>query len=596
MQKEIIINSNPGEERIAIREDGRLVEFMIERAQNRRLVGDIYLGRVTAVLPGIQSAFVEIGLEKAAFLHVSDMPESIDDFTGFDDQDEGNGGGPDRSSKGSSRGRGRPESAPIESRIKKGDEILVQITKEPIANKGPRVSTQISLPGRFAVFIPGFDHIGISRKISNYGERRRLRKIVRQFLGKKKAAIIVRTAAEGVEEKALLRDLEYLSEVWEQVWENRERVSPPCQVHEDVGMIIGLARDLFTEDVQSIKVDDETVFQKLQNYAKRTDPSLTSRVSHFKNNVPIFDYFKIEDDLDRMLDRKVWLKKGGYITIDHTEALVSIDVNTGRFTGKRNQEETILETNLLAAAEIARQLRLRDIGGIIVIDFIDMENAEGRRKVYADLKGHLKKDKARTKIFEVSELGLVEMTRQRVRPSILHFYSEECPYCEGMGNVLSHDSVANKIEHWLRRLGSYGKERDLQIRVNPTVALTLVEQRAEVLDRLQKEYRLRISVLDDPRLHRESFKIVGLHTGKDLTELWMPEKKRSKPSRDSDSRKRGSERSRRSGRSGRGRSGKNGKPQQAPSEKGRSQHPPRRKQPRGRRRRGGRSRQGSGAS
>jgi ribonuclease G len=273
-----------------------------------------------------------------------------------------------------------------------------------------------------------------------------------------------------------------------------------------------------THDVGRILIDSDREYKRLQQYLKRFSPNLCSRVNLYKEKSPIFDKFNIEREIEKTLDRKIWLKKGGYITIDQTEALVAVDVNTGRFVGKKDQEETILETNLLAAREIPRQLRLRDIGGIIVIDFIDMEREANRRKVLSELRHHLRKDRSRSKAFAVSDLGLVEVSRKRVRPSLLHFYSDECPYCKGMGKVLSYDSLANKIEQWIRRIGSRSKEKRIQIRANSSLALFLEDERRSIFDSIERQYRIKIEIQDDPRLHREDFKIVSLRTFRDLVQ------------------------------------------------------------------------------
>jgi ribonuclease G len=283
-------------------------------------------------------------------------------------------------------------------------------------------------------------------------------------------------------------------------------------------MVVGMVRDLIAEDIDKIWMDNEKEYRQLVRHLRQVSPDLASRTYHFRDRSPIFDKYNIETEIEKTLDRKVWLKKGGYLIFDQTEALVAIDVNTGRFVGKRDQEETILETNLLAAREIPRQLRLRDIGGIIVIDFIDMESEANKKKVLAELRNHLRKDRSRAKAFAVSDLGLVEVSRKRVRPSLLHFLSEECPYCHGTGKVLSFDTLANKIERQIHRIGQRTKERRIQLRVNTSFAIFLEEQRGGMLDALEKQYRMRIEIQDDPRLHREDFKVVSLSSFRDLVQ------------------------------------------------------------------------------
>jgi ribonuclease G len=494
MRKEIVINYTEREVRIAILEDRELVEFLIEREDSRRTVGDIYLGRINAVIPGIQAAFVDIGQEKAAFLHVSDVASgSIDPDLLDDDEIEFNN-------------KKRKDFPPIENLMKKGQEIVVQVRKEAIGTKGPRVSSQISLPGRYAVLMPDLDHIGVSKKIDSRKERNRLRGIVRKHRPKG-AAIIVRTAGNGVQADQLRDDIKYLEERWKEVHKKLERATPPTLVHEDVDITVFALRDIFTEDVDQIIIDNREEHERLRSYLKSFAPHLSSRVRLYREKSPIFDHYEIESEIEKTLERKIWLRKGGYIVIEHAEALVSIDVNTGRFTGKRDQEETILETNLIAAREISRQLRLRDIGGIIVVDFIDMEREENRRKVYNEFRNALRKDRSRARVSPISELGLIEVSRKRVRPSLLHYYSEECPYCNGGGKVLSLESMAMKVEQWIRRIGTRRGERGIEFRVNPLLGIFLREERGDNIEELERTYRLSVDIVDDPRLHREDIEI-----------------------------------------------------------------------------------------
>ncbi len=388
MRKEIIINSSPYEIRIAILEDGDLVELLIERADARRIVGNLYRGVVTSVKPGLQACFVDIGMEKAGFLHASDMvhedPESAEDVDG---------------PRPAGRGRGRQGAAPeISKMVKVGDEILVQVTKEPISTKGPRLTADISLPGRFLVFMPKGHHIGVSRKIEDRRERVRLKELLQKYRPDE-GAFIIRTAAAGADEKLLKADVDYLTDLWRKISRRDPEQKAPCLVHEDVGMVVGLIRDIFKEDVDRLLIDDRDDYKRLQKYLQVFAPELRDRVQLYDRPQAIFDHFGIEQEIRKSTESKVWLKKGGYIVIEQTEALVSVDVNTGRFTGRsRNQEETIIETNLLAAREVARQLRLRDIGGIIVVDFIDMENETNKKRVLAELRNALKRDRARTKV------------------------------------------------------------------------------------------------------------------------------------------------------------------------------------------------------
>lgn len=504
MKKEIVINYTQREIRIAILEDNELVEFLIEREENRRTVGGIYIGRINAVIPGIQAAFVDIGQERAAFLHVSDVATGALDPDLIDDEDFE-----------VHSGRKRRDFPPIENLLKKGQEIVVQIRKEAIGTKGPRVSSQISLPGRYAVLMPNLDHVGISKKIDNRKERNRLRTIVRKYRPKG-SAVIVRTAGNGVDEQQLRDDLKLLDKRWKEIERKIERAAPPALIHEDVDITVFALRDLFNEDVSQIVIDNKRECDRLRSYLKSVAPHLASRVNLYDDKTPLFDYYEIEDEIEKTLESKIWVRKGGYIVIEHTEALVSIDVNTGRFTGKKNQEDTILETNLIAAREISRQLRLRDIGGIIVIDFIDMEREENRRKVYNEFRNALRKDRSRARVSQISDLGLIEVSRKRVRPSLLHYYSDECPYCVGSGKILSIESMAMKIEQWIRRIGMQRKVDGLQFRVNPVLGIFMREDREEFLKELAERYRMIVEVVDDPRLHREDFEIFSLDGKRNL--------------------------------------------------------------------------------
>jgi ribonuclease G len=525
---------------VAILEDGDLVEFLVEREQTRRLVGDVYVGRVNAILPGIQAAFVDIGYDKAGFLHASDLAASMEALDklegGIDIEDDDNGGS--RSSRRGRRSRGRnqrggrdngprggrgnksrskPDVPSIEKMLHKGQEIVVQVTKEAIGTKGPRLTTQISLPGRYVVYMPNMDYLGISRRIESRQERQRLR----QLISKKKpnnCAIIARTACEGVEDKQIISDINYLHRQWGDIRKRSEKAQAPELIHEEVGMLIGMVRDVLTDDVDRIILDDEKEHKKLVRHLRTFSPKLASRTKLYRERTAMFDKYNVENEIEKSLDRKVWLKRGGYLIIEQTEALVAVDVNTGRYVGKKNQEETILETNLLAAREIPRQLRLRDIGGIIVIDFIDMESEANKRKVLSELRAHLRKDRSRSKAFAVSDLGLVEVSRKRVRPSLLSFFSEECPYCKGIGKVLSFDSIATKIERWVRRVGAKTKERKIQLRVNSSLAVYLEEERKMVLEELEKRYKMKIEIQDDPRLHREDYKVISLSSFRDLVQ------------------------------------------------------------------------------
>ncbi|MFH1681236.1 MAG: Rne/Rng family ribonuclease [Candidatus Eisenbacteria bacterium] len=505
---EIIVNASPSETRVAILENHTLVEFLAERADAARQVGDIFKGRVNAVLPGMQAAFIDVGLEKTAFLHVSDMvmpnPEAMETI-----DEEGERAGPVT--------RRVPRGVSIEGLLKKGQEIIVQVTKEPIGTKGPRVTTQVSLAGRFLVLMPGIPQVGVSRKIESREERIRLRELVHGVLPSGMGAI-VRTVAEGKQKRQFASDVRYLTRLWKKIQEAHGRMPCPSLLHKEVGLTTGLIRDLFSEDVDRLIIDSRKEHKQILTYLQSTAPELRDRVRLYKEETPIFDAYEIENEITKTLSSKIWLRQGGYIVLEQAEALVAIDVNTGRYTGEKDQEETIFRTNLEAAKEIARQLRLRDVGGIIVIDFIDMEKEANREKILEALREALRRDRSRTKTFRVSELGLVEMTRQRVRPSLLHYFSAPCPHCGGTGKRLSLATLAGKVERLLERVSSYCDERKVVVKLNPEVAVAFLEGSAGRLEAIEKRYRLGVEVQDDPSLAREEVRIFGRRSGKELTD------------------------------------------------------------------------------
>jgi ribonuclease G len=502
MRKEIVINSSPHEIRIAMLEDGELVELLVEGADAKRIVGNIYKGKVTSVKPGLQAAFVDIGLERAGFLHASDLDH--------DDSDEDEG--PAVAGRGGRRSRHVPDIGTV---LKVGDPILVQVTKEPISSKGPRLTADISLPGRYLVMMPKGRHVGVSRKIDDRGERARLKQLLQKHRPEE-GAFIIRTAATAMTEEAVKQDVGYLADMMTKISTGDRELVAPALVHEDVGMVVALIRDIFKEDTARLTIDDKEDFDRLHTYVTTFAPELNNRVALYKGDLPIFDHFEIEAEIKKTLDKRVWMKKGGYLIIEPTEALVSIDVNTGRFVGRRNQEDTIFQTNMLAAKEVARQLRLRDFGGIIVIDFIDMESEGNKKRVFNELKLHLKRDRARHKVFQVSGLGLVEMSRQRVRPSLLSQLSDDCPYCTGTGKVMSMETMSNRIERLVHRIAIVTRERRLQIQANPVLALYLLEERPEQFRDLCHTFDLELNVLDDATQHVEDFRIVSLDSGLDL--------------------------------------------------------------------------------
>ena len=495
---------------VALLEDDELVEIMFDRPDQDRVVGDIFLGRVEAVLPGIQAAFVDIGTDKAGFLHASDL---IYDDGELADED-GNGG---------RRGRRSRKFPPIQEHVKKGQELLVQVTKEPIGTKGPRITAQVSLPGRWLVYIPHSSHVGISRKIEGRDQRSKLRKMAKQILPADSGGIIVRTVGEEVTQARLEQELKRLRARWKKINSRAESQKAPVAVHRDAKLISGVIRDLFSDKFDAVRVDSKAIFNEITEYVKSVDPDLLDRIHFHQGSTPLFDRYGVEEEIHKAFLRRVGLNSGGHVVIEPTEALVSIDVNTGRFTGKgkKDPDETILKTNLDAACEIAKQLRLRDIGGIIVVDFIDMDAQENRDKVLHELRSHLGRDRARTRAFEVSGLGLVEMTRQRVRPSLFDSLTEVCASCEGTGRVYTPATVVRRIDRSVRRAAAGKEERRLVIRLHPDVALRVLEDEPDLMRRLRKRTGLELDLRDDPLMRQDEFRLLSGPAETDVTDKYV---------------------------------------------------------------------------
>jgi ribonuclease G len=525
MKREILINAAPRETRIAILEDGKLVELLADRPDNRRMVGDIYLGRVDAVLPGIQAAFVDIGTEKSAFLHASDLVrQSADEAEDDDDDDDDEGDEPTEKKSGNgngSNGNGRRAKAPpIQEALKRGQEILVQISKEPISTKGPRVTAQISLAGRFLVYIPDSSKVGVSRKIGSSAERGRLKEQVQNILPEKSGGVIVRTVSEDVTPEMLQRELNSLMAQWKKIKRKMHFQKAPSVVNRESGLTRGLVRDIFSDKVDSLAVDSKQVYNEIVGYLKDIAPDLIARVKLHEAQVPLFDTAGIESEIRDIFKRRCDLPSGGYLIIEPTEALVSIDVNSGRYTGKKDPEKTVLRTNMEAAQEVARQLRLRDVGGIIVCDFIDMETKANRERVLQELRQHLSRDRSRTKAFAVSDLGLIEMTRQRVRQSHYQSSTEACPTCNGTGRVLTPETIVRRMERSVKRMAVEGRRDNLLIKLHPDVAMYVLEQERDLAQKLQKAANFSLEFRDDPLLKPDEFKLVVKAQGRDVTQQY----------------------------------------------------------------------------
>jgi ribonuclease G len=516
MKREILINANPRETRVAIIEDDQLVELLVDRPEARRMVGDIYLGRVEAVLPGIQAAFVDIGTEKSAFLHASDLvyPEDEADADADDDDD----GEADEQSGGGRRNRGKAPA--IQDVLKRGQDLVVQVSKEPISTKGPRVTAQVSLAGRFLVYMPDAERVGVSRKIGEREARKRLRAQVEAVLPKNSGGVIVRTVGEDVTAETLERELNTLIAQWKRIKRKTHFVRAPSLIHRETSLTRGLMRDVFSTKVEQVTVDAKQLYNEILEYLKGIAPELIDRVKLYEDPIPLFDKANIEQELRDLFKRRCDLPSGGYLIIEQTEALVSIDVNSGRYTGKKDPEKTILKTNVEAAREVARQARLRDLGGIIVCDFIDMETKANRDRVLQELRTHLSRDRARTKAFAVSELGLVEMTRQRVRQSHLQNMTEACPTCHGTGRVFTAETIARRVERSVRRVGLEGKKDPIVVRVHPDVAMYVLENEKELIKKLEKAVGFGLELRDDPLLKPDEFKLVVKSAGRDVTQQY----------------------------------------------------------------------------
>ncbi len=512
MKREILISATPQESWVALLEEGRLVELMLDRPDQDRIVGDIFLGRVEAVLPGIQAAFVDIGMEKAGFLHVSDLVSD-------EEESDENGEGGRRNGGRHRRGGKHP---PIQDQLQKGQTLMVQVTKEPIGTKGPRLTAQVSLPGRFLVYTPFADHVGVSRKIDQREERARLKELARETMAPGAGGVIIRTVGEELTRDKFKGEFSRLHSAWTKMKRKADASRAPALIHREARLISGVIRDLFSDKFDALIVDNREVYDEIAAYVKGVDPDLLDRVRLDEGGVPLFDRHDIEEEVAEAFERRVDLASGGYIIVEPTEALVSIDVNTGRFTGRgrKDPEETILRTNLDAAKEIARQLRLRDIGGIIVVDFIDMDSQENRDRVLQELRTQLGRDRARTKAFAVSDLGLVEMTRQRVRPSLFQTLTRPCDHCGGGGRVFTPPTVIRRVERSLTRAAASGNERRIMVRVHPEVALHVLEEEPEFLPRVRRRIPLELELRDDPLLREDEFRLLSGPAGTDVTERY----------------------------------------------------------------------------
>lgn len=476
------------ETRVALLEDRELVEIYIEKSNADRLVGNIYRGKVSSVLPGMQAAFIDIGYERNAFLYVGDAMGTRE----FSDEDD--------------EIFNELKECNIDEILKPRQEITVQVVKEPIGTKGPRVTTNITLPGRYLVLLPNADYTGVSRRIENESERNKLKKIV-EALKPKGMGMIVRTASEGKSAEDLSHDLNFLLRLWDTIRQKEQSGHVPRCLHKDLSLVYRAVRDLFTWDIDKFIINNRSEYNKVLELVDMISPALKLRVEYFGRNCDIFEHYRVDSKISQILSKKVWLKCGGYLVIDRTEALTVIDVNTGKYVGKNNLEDTVLRTNVEAAKEIAKQIRLRDIGGIIIIDFIDMHEHDHQSLVLSTLRQALKRDRTRTTVVGMTGLGLIEMTRKKIRQELMAAMTAECPYCEGSGRIAAPEPTARNID---REVGKYLEKtvaRAVEVEVHPMAALVLIGPEGENLRRLEEAYNKKIVVRASIDVKYEEVKI-----------------------------------------------------------------------------------------
>ena len=508
MLKELLVSANDRETRVAVLEDGRVAEVQIERRRQRGVVGNIYKGRVTRVLPGMQSAFVDIGLEKDAFLYVADVGEEVEDFDRFGASEEPE---PEPEPAPAPVDGAEPPSRPpmpsIDELLREGQELVVQVTKDQIAHKGVRITTHITLPGRTLVYMPTIDHIGVSRRIENEEERTRLKEIL-SSLRKGPGGYIVRTAGEGRLAEEFSSDKRYLARLWEQIRKKGERAGAPALLHRDLDLTLRATRDVFGQDFATLWVDDDEEYRRIVEFLDQVQPALVGKVKLFRKPRPLFEEYGVDQEIENALKSKVWLKSGGYIVINQTEALVAIDVNTGKYVGKKRLEDTVVKTNLEAVQEIVRQIRLRDLGGLLVVDFIDMEEEEHRKELVAALEAELKKDRSKNRMLPVSEFGLVEVTRKRQRQSLERALTMPCPYCSGSGRIKSVATILLEIRREILKRNPQGEGHSLLLRVHPEVYRSLSSEERYLIEEVEEQIGIPIHVQSDEHLHHEHYDIV----------------------------------------------------------------------------------------
>ncbi len=520
MKNQIIIHSSGNQDRIALIEDGELAQLFIETEENQRTVGNIYVAQVHKVMSGIRAAFINMGTPKDAFLHFSDAGDHLADYISMLN---GPNAIPPHARKDVSNkdNLSNPEKQMLAGKVlKSGQKLLVQIVKEPIGSKGPRVSTDITIAGRFLVLIPMGDYIAVSKKISNYKERRRLKntlsKMVPDGFG-----VIVRTVAQDQDNSAIEDDLRDVLKKWENMLDKLETAKPPSLLHRDLDMTESLIRDLFAKNYDRVLIDDPKMYRQIKSYVGQIAPNMVPNVQQYKGKEHIFDYAKISEDVNSIFSPRVRMKSGGYLIFEQTEAMYVVDVNSGPYAAKARQEDNSLKTNLDAAREIAKQLRLRDIGGIIVVDFIDLKDDKNRKKIYDELKKEFRKDPAKTNMLGMSDFGLVQITRQRIRPSVVNSVSKVCPMCGGSGNVVSQDTIVTDIESWLSRFKHNSAYRAIELYVNPYLKSMLLKGMVSKKWKWMFKYFLKITLISDETISLNEFKVTLAGSDIDITDVIM---------------------------------------------------------------------------
>ncbi len=520
MKNQIIIHSSGNQTRIALLENSELAQLFIETEENQRTVGNIYVAKVHKVLSGIRAAFIDMGTPKDAFLHFSDAGDHLNEYI---TKLNGPNAIPSHAKEDLKK---KDQLSNVEKQVlagkmlRTGQKLLVQIVKEPIGSKGPRISTDITIAGRFLVLIPMGDYIAVSKKIGHYKERRRLKGILNHMVPDG-FGVIVRTVAKGQDKQALEDDLRNVLKKWDQILDKLEHAKPPSLLYRDLNMTESLIRDLFAKNYDRVLIDDPALFRQIKSYVSQIAPQMVPNVELYKGKEHIFDFMKIAHDVNSIFSPKVRMKSGGYLIFEQTEAMYVVDVNSGPYAAKKRQEDNSLKTNLEAAREIAKQLRLRDIGGIIVVDFIDLRDDKNRKKIFDELKKEFVKDPAKTNVIGMSDFGLVQITRQRIRPSVVNSVSKVCPVCGGSGNVVTHDTILTDLETWLSKFKHNTSYRAVDLYVNPYLKSVLTKGMMSTRWKWMVKYRIKISFVADETVSMNEFRATLVGSDIDITDIVM---------------------------------------------------------------------------